>query len=66
MIIDGICILPTSPKIVYRDLRDRCDWLLHLAFNNYTLSMHAQVKFKERTADKVADSHTPLTSRELS
>ena len=24
MIIDGICIIPTSPKIVYRDLRDRC------------------------------------------
>ena len=47
-----------------------CDWLLHLALptqvlNNYTLSMRAQVKFTERTADKVADSHTSLTSREL-
>ena len=24
MIIDGICIIPTSPKIVYNDLHNRC------------------------------------------
>ena len=53
-----ICIIPTSPKIVYRDSRDRCvtDYRVTLALpaqlvNNYTLSMLAQVKFTEKTAD---------------
>ena len=46
MIIDGIYIIPTSPKIVYHDLCDRCvtDYCPTQVLNNYTLSMPAQVK----------------------